>query len=507
MSILKSNIPVQVADITTVVTPQIVQAIPINYIDWFQSLPQAFQQYFTTQQKGSDQNMSTIQSTSKQDIQRRAQGTKRAELLQEMRPALEQAVNTMSIGSNIRTDKMSNEALLGLGTSLSNQWNTVMTASNPGASLVGFTTGALGGHAAIKINDGAGSPLDPKAAQVIGNVLGGFAGARRASVFMPNLRASVYNRVNPYGYGGHAKELGQLTGDNLLYTGLLGKRIKPLSYFDKMDKIDMTPFSVENVSRDIFLRDRVGIPFDITTYQNSPKGLISSTGRNYLHSELPYILDATANDGSNIYHFNTQYLASPFGTKKLTTIRPTILPRRNVDVLTGAGGRVGARLKDGQFHLYDRWNTKLFEHPNKQPLWVARLINNSQFAKQYIYPLIKNFDPIEMISVRPAPIQYNVMPIGLSDAASFEAASSRYNILNADNISTTIHKSGGTIKIKKKNRGSFTRYCNGKVTEECIRKGKNSSNPTTRKRANFAWVARHKFKHEEGGKINYLNIF
>ena len=69
------------------------------------------------------------------------------------------------------------------------------------------------------------------------------------------------------------------------------------------------------------------------------------------------------------------------------------------------------------------------------------------------------------------------------------------------------YKSGGSIKIKKKNLGSFTRYCNGKVTEECIRKGKNSSNPTTRKRANFAWVARHKFKHEEGGTINYLNMF
>ena len=69
------------------------------------------------------------------------------------------------------------------------------------------------------------------------------------------------------------------------------------------------------------------------------------------------------------------------------------------------------------------------------------------------------------------------------------------------------YKSGGSIKIKKKNIGSFTRYCNGKVTEECIRKGKNSSNPTTRKRANFAWVARHKFKHQDGGVINYLNYF
>lgn len=69
------------------------------------------------------------------------------------------------------------------------------------------------------------------------------------------------------------------------------------------------------------------------------------------------------------------------------------------------------------------------------------------------------------------------------------------------------YKSGGTIHIKKKNKGKFTDYCGGKVTEECIRKGKNSSNPTTRKRANFAWVARHKFKHEEGGTINYLTMF
>lgn len=68
-------------------------------------------------------------------------------------------------------------------------------------------------------------------------------------------------------------------------------------------------------------------------------------------------------------------------------------------------------------------------------------------------------------------------------------------------------KSGGSIHIKKKNKGKFTDYCGGKVTEECIRKGKNSSNPTTRKRANFAWVARHKFKHQDGDKINYLNVF
>lgn len=54
-----------------------------------------------------------------------------------------------------------------------------------------------------------------------------------------------------------------------------------------------------------------------------------------------------------------------------------------------------------------------------------------------------------------------------------------------------IAKDGGGIHIRKKNRGKFTEYCGGKVTEACIRRGKNSSNPTTRKRATFAQNARN----------------
>lgn len=54
-----------------------------------------------------------------------------------------------------------------------------------------------------------------------------------------------------------------------------------------------------------------------------------------------------------------------------------------------------------------------------------------------------------------------------------------------------IAKDGGGIHIKEKNKGKFTEYCGGKVTEACIRKGKNSSNPTTRKRATFAQNARN----------------
>ena len=51
-------------------------------------------------------------------------------------------------------------------------------------------------------------------------------------------------------------------------------------------------------------------------------------------------------------------------------------------------------------------------------------------------------------------------------------------------------KKGNKIHIKKENRGKFTEYCGGNVTEACIQKGKNSSDPKIRKRATFAANAR-----------------
>lgn len=53
-----------------------------------------------------------------------------------------------------------------------------------------------------------------------------------------------------------------------------------------------------------------------------------------------------------------------------------------------------------------------------------------------------------------------------------------------------IEKGKSGIHIKPENKGKFTKYCGGKVTEECIRRGKNSSNPVIRKRATFAANAR-----------------
>ena len=71
-------------------------------------------------------------------------------------------------------------------------------------------------------------------------------------------------------------------------------------------------------------------------------------------------------------------------------------------------------------------------------------------------------------------------------------------ILNATLLPS--FKKGSKIKIKKKNRGKFTEYCGGEVTQECIDKAKKSKNPKLRKRATFADNAR-KWKHKEGGTL------
>lgn len=66
-------------------------------------------------------------------------------------------------------------------------------------------------------------------------------------------------------------------------------------------------------------------------------------------------------------------------------------------------------------------------------------------------------------------------------------------------------KKGNKIHIKKENRGKFTDYCGGKVTSECIQRGKNSSDPKIRKRATFAQNSRHWLKRQQGGQINYIS--
>lgn len=56
------------------------------------------------------------------------------------------------------------------------------------------------------------------------------------------------------------------------------------------------------------------------------------------------------------------------------------------------------------------------------------------------------------------------------------------------------------IKIKDSTKGTFTKYCKGKVTQDCIDKAKRSGNKKLIKKAVFAENAR-KWKHQNGGRL------
>ena len=84
-------------------------------------------------------------------------------------------------------------------------------------------------------------------------------------------------------------------------------------------------------------------------------------------------------------------------------------------------------------------------------------------------------------------------------------------------IGVPYFKKGKGIHIKKKNRGKFTEYCGGEVTQKCIDKAKKSKNPTLRKRATFAqnsrsWSKKHFLggtlipKHYTGKPITYSRL-
>lgn len=91
-----------------------------------------------------------------------------------------------------------------------------------------------------------------------------------------------------------------------------------------------------------------------------------------------------------------------------------------------------------------------------------------------------------------------------NNALRMNFANAVNNVTENQNLDTLANYSayGGGIHIKKANRGKFTEYCGGKVTSECIARGKRSSSPAVRKRATFAANARK--WHDDGGPLENL---
>lgn len=68
-------------------------------------------------------------------------------------------------------------------------------------------------------------------------------------------------------------------------------------------------------------------------------------------------------------------------------------------------------------------------------------------------------------------------------------------------------KKGGGIHIKESTKGSFTKYCKGKVTQKCIDKAKRSGNKKLVKKSIFAENSRKwAKKHQLGGMVPQYGV-
>jgi len=93
--------------------------------------------------------------------------------------------------------------------------------------------------------------------------------------------------------------------------------------------------------------------------------------------------------------------------------------------------------------------------------------------------------------------QYKEVPLSLEEANNLIA---QYG----EKIPEGSFAYGGSIHIKPENRGKFTKYCGGKVTGDCIKKGLQSKDAHIRQMANFARNARKWKKYAEGGDVDGL---
>ena len=80
-------------------------------------------------------------------------------------------------------------------------------------------------------------------------------------------------------------------------------------------------------------------------------------------------------------------------------------------------------------------------------------------------------------------MKYNNELLNKISELSIEATDKKINL---DNFRLIEFNKKGGIHIKESQKGSFTKYCNGKVTNECIARGKRSPDPKIRRKAVFA---------------------
>ena len=156
-----------------------------------------------------------------------------------------------------------------------------------------------------------------------------------------------------------------------------------------------------------------------------------------------------------------------------------------------AAGVKTATLPEGV--IIDPWSSPVFRSEET----VFRNVDNQQtyhLVKDYYTPTSNSKNPTELVST--GNLRFRKWVTNL-DPLSLNYATRPYQELiykHGGKMNYLDYFKNGGIHIKKANKGKFTEYCDGKVTEECIEKGKHSASAAVRKRAVFAQNVR-KWKH------------
>ena len=323
---------------------------------------------------------------------------------------------------------------------------------------IGTATGAAGSYGGKKAAQFIG--LDENAQELAGNIAGtlsGLYGGTGPTRTIANRNIIAYNNVYPFGYSLRSINLKGLAKDVL--TGFINpfKKYKPGSPLKKQASFWVHESDPELLSRDTAFRKALKIdllPQQKGLYYDRPDGTV---GINYDH---PLATDnlTKSNLRTAVIMRNKQFNKWPnIKDLEIIGIDPGLIDKYTKGV---NGGNIGVKnfkynpdTGGATFTTYDTWDLQ----PLQQFTRLPKFIRNLEFVK------LAGGKPFTWVDNQ-------IVTSGLN------------------------YKSGGRIHIKPENRGKFTEYCGGKVTDECIQRAKRSGNKKLIKRAIFAQNSR-KWKH------------
>jgi len=153
--------------------------------------------------------------------------------------------------------------------------------------------------------------------------------------------------------------------------------------------------------------------------------------------------------------------------------------------LTALGSEISGRVARARQNQYDYDQQTALGMMNPMPTTDYQPNPYSLYSKYGGKLKMKKYGGLQHVDYFGPPFS-NGATYKFSDAEKYDKTVVSRKLVPQLFLSKFVKKKEGGIHIKPENKGKFTDYCGGKVTDECIQKGLNSPSATIRKRAQFA---------------------